>query len=161
MRLMHATTTSRAIHVPASMTKRGMIPLALSRPSPLRSIPHRNRKREAPRNVRITHGLPKRFCGPGSQPRNHAAFRRSRITAAVEKDAAFAKDLEGTVMTDSEMENVTAAGGLRQSHKGVRGPRQPRQASGVAGAADICHPSETGQSASLNDASACKYRASV
>jgi hypothetical protein len=83
-------------------------------------------------------GLPTRFCGSGSQPRKHAVLRRSRITAAVEKDAAFAKDLEGTVMTDSEMENVTAAGGLRQSHNGVRGPRQPRQADGVAVACERC-----------------------
>jgi len=54
MRPIHATATSRAIHAPASMTKRGMIPLALSVPAPALCTAQ-DRGREAPRNVRITH----------------------------------------------------------------------------------------------------------
>jgi hypothetical protein len=49
MRPIHATATSRAIHVPASMTKRGMIPLAQHRPRAAgashQSLHHRRARR--------------------------------------------------------------------------------------------------------------------
>jgi hypothetical protein len=93
MRPIHATATSRAIHVPASMTKRGMIPLALSRPSPsalYRTGQGTRSPSERPNNTLAaflrdsavpdhSRGNTRRSEGPGSQPRLRKT-RRSRRT---------------------------------------------------------------------------------
>ena len=93
MRPIHATATSRAIHVPASMTKRGMIPLALSRPSPsalYRTGQGTRSPSERPNNTLAaflrdsavpdhSRGNTRRSEDPGSQPRLRKT-RRSRRT---------------------------------------------------------------------------------
>ena len=159
MRPIHATATSRAIHVPAPMTKRGMIPLALSRPSPsalYRTGQGTRSPSERPNNTLAaflrdsavpdhSRGNTRRSEGPGSQPRLRKTRRSRRTLRAPRYDRLRNGECDGCGWPSVSRTKVWGA------YVNLAKLAELRS---LAGAADICHPSETEQSASLNDASA-------